>query len=144
MPHTTQFPGSPASHEAAVPPGFRCTLRDGGLDVAWVRVTGELDIATAPILEQTLRRAEGQTRPIVLDLRQVAFMDSAGVHVIRDANLRARAAGRRLALLRGPAQVDRVLGLTAASDNLNLEIVDLDSVEPIQAPLKLARGERAA
>lgn len=29
---------------------FECTLRDGGRDAAWVRVTGELDLATAPIL----------------------------------------------------------------------------------------------
>ena len=33
---------------AAPLPEFRCTLRDSGLDVAWVRLTGELDIATAP------------------------------------------------------------------------------------------------
>jgi anti-sigma B factor antagonist len=143
MPHTDQFPRSPAGYEPSVPLAFRCTLRDGGLDVAWVRVTGELDIATAPILEQTLRRAEQRARRIVLDLRELAFMDTSGVHVIVDGALRATAADRRLVLVRGPAQVDRVLDLTTASDDL--EIVDLDPVEPpVQALIQLAHGERAA
>jgi anti-sigma B factor antagonist len=112
-------------------------LRTGGLDAAWVRVTGELDIATAPQLGETLRRAEESSQRLVLDLRQVTFMDSAGVHVIVDAGARAGAGGRRLVLVRGPSQVDRVLGVAQASDAL--EIVDLDPVEPpVQALLKLA------
>jgi hypothetical protein len=35
------------------PPEFGCTLRDSGVDAAWVRVVRELDVATAPQLEQT-------------------------------------------------------------------------------------------
>ena len=136
-------PLAPANHEVAVPPEFRCTLRDGGLDVAWVRVTGESDIATAPILKQTLRRAEQRAPRIVLDLRELAFMDSSGVHVILDAALRATAPRRRLVLVRGRNQIDRVLNLTTASDDL--EIVDFDPVEPpVQALIQLARRERAA
>ncbi len=108
-----------------------------------MRVTGELDIATAPQLAEMLGRAEQRCQRVVLDLRQVTFMDSAGVHVILNASLRANAAGRRLVLVRGPAHVDRVLDLTIASDNL--EIVDLDPVEPpAQALLKLAQRERMA
>jgi hypothetical protein len=33
---------------AAVSPGFRGTMRQSGHDAVWVRITGELDIATAP------------------------------------------------------------------------------------------------
>jgi anti-anti-sigma regulatory factor len=70
-------------------------------------------------------------------------MDSAGVHAILDATLRATAGGRRLVLVRGPSHVDRVFDLTRASDTL--EIVDLDPIEPpLEALLKLARRERAA
>ena len=124
-------------------PRFDCTLRSGGLDAAWVRVTGELDIATAPQLAEMLDRAEESSQRVVLDLRPVTFMDSAGVHVILDANVRARAAGRRLVLVRGPCQVDRVLELSKASDAL--EIVDLNPVEPpVQALLKLAHRHRVS
>ena len=95
------------------------------------------------MLEQTLRRAEQRARRIVLDLRELAFIDTSGVHVIVDGARRATAARRRLVLVRGRAQVDRVLDLTTASGDL--EIVDLDPVEPpVQAPIHLARRERAA
>ena len=70
-------------------------MRDGGLDVAWVRVTGELDIATAPQLKQTFGHTEDRARRVVLDLRELTFMDTSGVHVIVDASVRATPAGRQ-------------------------------------------------
>ena len=72
--------------------------------MARVRVTGELDIATAPILEHTLRAAEQRAARIVLDLRELAFMDSCGVHVILDAAARMSADRGRLVLVCGPAR----------------------------------------
>lgn len=143
MPQTLAHPNRTAPHAAALPPEFRCKLQDGGLDVAWVRVTGELDIATAPELKQTLGHAGDRARRVVLDLRELTFMDAGGVHVIVDANARARRAGRRLVVVRGPYQVDRVLALTGARDRL--EIVDLNPMEPpVQALVQLARRDRAA
>ncbi len=125
------------------PPAFGCTLRHGGLDAAWVRVVGELDIATAPELEQTLLKAEDRARRVVLDLRGLGFMDCAAVHVILDAEHRARRADRRLVLVRGPSQVDRVLTLTRACDVL--EIIDLEPLQPpVQALVQLARRDHAA
>ena len=139
------MPKTLVSSESTVPraafwyPRFDCTLTTGGLDAAWVRVTGELDISTAPLLAETLVRAEERSQRVVLDLRQITFMDSGGVHVILNASVRANAAGRRLVLVRGPSQVDRVLALAHASDTF--DIVDLDSVEPpVQALLKLGRA----
>ncbi len=111
--------------------------------MAWVRVTGELDIATVPELKQTLGRAEDRARRVVLDLRELTFMDTSGVHVIVDANVRATSAERQLVLVRGPAQVDRLLALTGARDAL--EIVDLNPAEPpVQELVHLARQEPAA
>lgn len=124
------------------PPEFGCTLRDGGVDAAWVRVVGELDIATAPRLEQTLGRAGIRPR-VVLDLRQLTFIDCSGLNLIVQASIRASRAGRRLVLVRGHSQVDRLLTLTGAADVL--EIIDLDAVEPpVRALVRLARKDRAA
>jgi anti-anti-sigma factor len=143
MPDVSVLPASTVRSTAAAFARFDCTLRDGGRDAAWVRVTGELDLATAAILAQALSQAEARAQRVVLDLRELTFMDSAGVHAILDATLRATAAGRRLVLVRGPSHVDRVFDLTRASDTL--EIVDLDPIEPpVEALLKLARRERAA
>ena len=116
--------------------------KDCGCDVAWVQVAGELDLVTSPALEQTLRDAELRAPLVVLDLRELTFTDSTGVHVITNANARADRAGRRLVLVRGPAQPDRMLALIPSDVP---EIVDLDPGEPVAHALsQLARGDRAA
>lgn len=125
--HQTLVSDSIAAPEGVLPI-FGCSLSNGGVDAACVRVVGELDIATAPQLEQTLREAERRARLVVLDLRELAFTDCSGVHVILDANIRARQGGRRLVLLRGAHHIDRVFVLTGASEVV--EIVDAAPGEP--------------
>jgi anti-anti-sigma factor len=95
---------------------FECSLSCGDEDVVCVHAAGELDIASAPQLELTLRQAVLGSRLVVLDLRDLSFMDSCGVHVIDDASDRARHLGRRLVVLRGPAHVTRILALTSITD----------------------------
>jgi anti-sigma B factor antagonist len=139
MPHTLVGSGSETGRTVSASSMFGCTVRDGGLDAAWIRVVGELDIATAPQLAQTLRQAQTRTRRVVLDLRQLTFTDSCGVHLILDANIRAKESARRLVLVRGPSQVDRALTLTGASEVL--EIVDLEPLAPpVQALVQLAQA----
>jgi anti-anti-sigma factor len=120
----------PASH-ATLPPPLSCSCRNGAPDVAWVRVGGELDIATTPHLERTLNAAS-QARLVVLDLRELAFIDLCGMRAIVSASSRARRAGRRLVLVRVPSSVDRILTLAGYSDQV--EIGDVDSVAaPVHA-----------
>lgn len=109
-------------------PAFHCSWTNGGLDAAWVKVEGELDIATTPQLERALREPELQVGLVVLDLREVAFMDTSGVHAIVDASTRARQVGHRLFLLRGSPGVDRVFTLTGTSDDVLNS--DIHGVEP--------------
>ncbi len=74
---------------------------------------GELDIATSPMLERRLRMAEGaESERLVIDLKGLQFLDSAGLHVLVQAQERAQARGRELSLLRGPRAVQRVFDLT--------------------------------
>jgi anti-anti-sigma factor len=47
-------------------------------------VAGELDIATAPELDRTLRE-EIARGPVVLDLARLTFMDSTGIRVLSGA-----------------------------------------------------------
>ncbi len=94
----------PDSAAASTEPSFECSRAEGALDAAWVHVTGALDIATTPRLERTLRESQSNAQLVVLDLRELVFMDCAGVHAIVDASSRARQAGRRLLLVRGPRE----------------------------------------
>jgi len=119
-------PAPDAARADALPPPFTCSCTNGGLDAAWVHVGGELDIATTPRLERTLD--ESQARLVVLDLRELAFIDCCGMHAIINAGIRARQAGRRLVLVRVPANVDRLLALTGSSEQV--EIGDVDPVAP--------------
>ncbi len=93
-----------------------------------MRVAGELDIATAASLERVLRGAQRSAKLVVLDLRELTFMDSSGVHVIVDASRRARQMKRQLILVRSCMQVDDVFAMTGASEAV--EIGDLDTIGP--------------
>ena len=112
MPHTDSL--------LARPPGFSCTASHGGLDAAWVNVVGELDITTAPELERTLRESQLLAHLTVLDLRELTFMDSAGVHTIIDASLRARQDGCRLVLVRGRPDIYRMFTLTGSCGDVDI------------------------
>jgi anti-anti-sigma factor len=54
---------------------------DGSGDVR-LRVSGDVDIRTAPILEDAIRTRLSAGRPVVLDLQGVNFMDSSGLSVL--------------------------------------------------------------
>jgi anti-anti-sigma factor len=136
MQYTSILPASLA-YLAKAPFGLECTWRDAGFDQVWVRLAGELDMATAALLEQTLRRAELRARMVVLDLRELTFMDSAGLHVIVEASDRARRAGRRLVLARRGSQFDGLFTTTGAVEVLDIR--DLDPGEYGQAPAELPR-----
>jgi anti-sigma B factor antagonist len=116
MPCKSVLADSIAGGADGLPGAFDCSLANGGLDAACVHVAGELDIATAPQLEGALRALHG--RLVVLDLRELAFMDSCAVHAIVDAGIRARDVGHRLLLRAGPPGVDRVFTLTESSDDV--------------------------
>ena len=136
MPRSDVPPDSIAGRAHAVAPAFDCSWTDGGLNAAWVHLAGELDVETTPQLEQTLREPHSQARLVVLDMRDLAFMDSSGVHAIVNAGARVRRLGHRLVILRGPPDVDRVFALTG--NTRYIEDGDLAPVDPsVQALLRL-------
>lgn len=84
-------------------------------------LTGELDIATAPQLEQTLEPLLAQgDGDLLLDMRGVTFLDSSGLRVVLVASRTATAAGRRLVVDAGDGQVLRVIRLARVEDRLDL------------------------
>jgi anti-anti-sigma factor len=75
---------------------------------------GELDVATADDVQAELERVEAtDASSIVLDLSDLTFMDSTGVRLLVNAEVRSRADSSRLTLLRGRPAVQRVLELTS-------------------------------
>jgi anti-sigma B factor antagonist len=95
------------------------TTRNG--TVAVIAATGELDLSGATVLEAELDRiaADPELAAIVLDLRGLEFMDSSGLRLIVLADMRARDAGHRFALVKGPDTVHRVFEITRMSERLD-------------------------
>jgi anti-anti-sigma factor len=124
--------------------GFVCRLSDDGGATAYVHVTAELDIASAPELERVLRSAQLRAVLVVLDLRQLTFMDSFGLRVIVAASNRAHQAGRRLVLLPGPSQVQRLFALSGVADALEItELSEIAEIESsVQVLIRVARADR--
>ena len=110
-------------------PRSQLSCRRSTIDgVVHVVLGGELDIATVPELDAALRLAWASSDVIVLDLRELEFIDSSGVHLMVEADRRIRRAGGRLIVVRGPWEIDwlfvllgidRVLELVDSSTSLS-------------------------
>ena len=84
-------------------------------------VSGELDLASAEQLDSQLKRIESsEPAMIVLDLRELEFMDSTGLRTVLAADARARERGGRLVVVRAPDEVNRVFQLTRMDQHLEL------------------------
>jgi anti-anti-sigma factor len=94
--------------------------RDG---LVHVILTGELDLSTVAKVQEELRRVEADSPPtVVVDLSNLTFLDSTGLRCIVTADERARDAGRRVVIVRGPDPVQRVFAITRLEERL--EMVD--------------------
>jgi anti-sigma B factor antagonist len=121
----TQVLPDPTADQAGPPPSsFVCSAIRPRPDAVWVHLAGELDIVTASQLEQTLDKSRLEAPLVVVDLREIDFIDSAGVHAIVNATSRARESGRRLLLLRGSRCVDRMFSLAGCSGKLEIGEID--------------------
>jgi anti-sigma B factor antagonist len=92
-----------------------------------IRAVGELDMSSAPALRQELEAACDEAVTTLLDLAEVTFIDSTGLHLLLDAS---RSADRRdwsLFIVRPSAAVTRLVDVTCTRDLLTL-------VEPTAAP----------
>jgi anti-sigma B factor antagonist len=90
--------------------------REGAMHL--IEVSGELDLHTASLLSDELERAEaGDAEQILLDLSGLEFIESTGLEVLVTTATRLDDS-KRLQMLPGTGQVERVLRLTELSDHL--------------------------
>jgi anti-anti-sigma factor len=102
---------------------------------AVVRLSGELDLSTAPRAEQALVDELGPgSRTLVVDLRGLDFCDAAGLRVFVRARRRAHEVGAKVRLVHPNRLVRRVL-----------EIAELSGlVDPGRTEIPSARGYLAS
>jgi len=91
----------------------------GGLRIA---VAGELDLATVGQLDEVVDGAlRDATHTVVLDLRELDFMDSTGIGALLRAQQRLRATGRHLVLVKSPSTpIAQILAVTGADSEIEV------------------------
>jgi len=83
--------------------------------------SGELDLASAPELREQLERAwRSGAQQVIVDLRDVQFMDSTGLHAIVGAHQYAQESGLAFGVVDGGEQVHKLLSLTRVLDTLRV------------------------
>lgn len=84
-----------------------------------LRIVGELDMATATRLDDTVSALLSQgTRELVIDLSGLSFVDSSGLRLLIILNDRAAADGWHLQLVRPPNDAFVVFRVTGADRHL--------------------------
>jgi anti-anti-sigma factor len=113
--------GAAASERVPAPAGFELRV-EPHRETIRVTPVGELDIASATELgrevEQLVGSGFGQ---VLIDLRELTFIDSMGLRLLLRLNASARCDGWRLSLIQGPEAVSRMFALTATLDRLPFE-----------------------
>lgn len=87
-----------------------------------LQISGELDLATAPALEQQLETVWASDAPaLVLDLEGLTFIDSTGLSLILHAQRRALAEEKGFSLRRLPRQAQRVFELVGLTGRVPVD-----------------------
>ncbi len=98
-----------------------------------LRVTGELDTVTAPVLEAQLTAVQADLAapaPLVLDLSDLSFMSSAGLIVLVTHHERCTEQGNRLWVVTGDnRRVLRPLLITGLDTDLDLVATVADALQ---------------
>src|ERR1700750_3120606 len=95
-------------------PHFRVDVEDDEALLV-LRLHGELDLMSVPTVEETVDR-HGAGKPLVVDLRDLDFMDSSGLRLI--VELRNRYGAAEVGFIAPSDRVARVLDMTGVRAKL--------------------------
>jgi anti-anti-sigma factor len=109
--------------------GFELTVQHMGTGAVSIQLRGALDLAYAYRFDDELRHAERDASScLILDLRELDLVDSAGISRILAARRRARRVGRRLVLVRGSHAVQHFLQFAALTEHFEFVNDPADAV----------------
>jgi anti-anti-sigma factor len=92
---------------------------------AGLRIEGELDLATAPVLSAHLDPLPRWCHDVVIDVAGLRFVDSTGLGVLLRAHHAAQDEGRRVLLASPSERVRRLLQISALDDVLLVDDPDV-------------------
>jgi anti-sigma B factor antagonist len=87
-----------------------------------LRLRGELDLSSAPELKRLIDEFEAENADcLLIDLRDLEFMDSTGLAMMVSAGQAAQRNGHQLRLRAGSPPVQRLFELTGVLDRFTFE-----------------------
>jgi anti-anti-sigma factor len=116
-----------------------------GPDQVVVRVTGEADLSTTPLVADALAQAAGLgTRQVVVDVAGARFWDCSGLHALTAFTADLAAAGHSCRIVGAPAATRRLIGLADLADGLNLDgaVRKLPAPDVVATPPPAAAGRK--
>lgn len=84
-----------------------------------LRLQGEFDLTSVDLVTNELGKVE-ESPEVVVDVRDLTFLDSCGLAVLVHFDARMRSRNRALALLIGEGQVKHLFELTGLLDELTV------------------------
>jgi anti-sigma B factor antagonist len=85
-----------------------------------VAVTGDVDLATVDVMRAQLTGALQRGDKVVLDLREVSFMDTQGLAAVIEAERASTESGTGFVVVRAPATVHRLFEMIGLTDRLTV------------------------
>lgn len=79
---------------------------------------GEIDLATVDLVRAAVDRDRNPGDDLVLDLREVGFMDTSGLRYVLELHDRAQREGYQLRLVRGSSAIQRVFEVSGLEPRL--------------------------
>ncbi len=98
---------------------WRGTAGDEAHRTSTITVVGEVDLTTAPVLREALAQCFSERRRVVVDARQVPFLDMVGAGLLVSAAQRALSGDLGFVVIANP-RVRRVLSLVDAERDVPL------------------------
>jgi anti-sigma B factor antagonist len=120
----------------SAPPGeLELTSAYLGRNAHVVTLAGELDVATAPALQDELERvlAEGATDAVV-DLLGVSFVDSVALGILVDASKQMKAHGGTLRIVCDDRRIARIIEITGLDRVLRIHTTLRNALESLEQP----------
>ena len=85
-----------------------------------IEIAGRLDTITAPVLDKTINEDIGDTNKLILDIKGVEYISSAGLRVLLSAQKKMQKTGS-MKVINVCAEVMEVFEMTGFADILVIE-----------------------
>jgi anti-sigma B factor antagonist len=115
--------------------GFGLTVEPLAGGAVRVALRGEWDLEHANTFDEELRRVEAARPPcLVLDLRGLSVLDSCGLARLLAVRRRAKRDRRRLLLIRGGPNIQRLLAITLVGERFDMVSELPEELAPASLP----------